>query len=412
MPSAMAVSPQADGLTRGLDAVRNKIAPLRLAVSNAAEPRVNVLVPSLEPGHVFGGRIAQLNLALTLSKSGQRVRVLLTDDPSLSSDRVRHLQAYENLGDFAEQVEVGWASDRSVPVEVSRNDRFLATSWWSAHLANAACRELGRPAFVYLIQEYQPLAHPLGTWAALADQSYNFRHFALFSTGFLRDFFQGRRLGVFREDPDGRDGRSAVFRNALSPVPSASLSEMSERMPRRLLLYARPERHAERNMFNLAVLGIRAAVEEGLFADGWEILGVGKQGAATDLGWGPVHIRLLPRMDQMPYGELLAKCDVGLALQYTAHPGLLPLEMASAGMITVTNHFENKTASALQAVSSNLVPVEATVDGIVEGLREAVRRCEDYRAREAGARFDWPRTWDRAFDRAFIGRVLDFLEAS
>jgi hypothetical protein len=56
--------------------------------------------------------------------------------------------------------------------------------------------------------------------------------------------------------------------------------------------------------------------------------------------------------------------------------------------------------------------VEATVDGIVEGLREAVRRCEDYRARQAGARFDWPRTWDRAFDGAFIRRVLDFLEAS
>ena len=32
---------------------------------------------------------------------------------------------------------------------------------------------------------------------------------------------------------------------------------------------------------------------------------------------------------------------------YTPHPSLVPIEMASAGMLTVTNTFENKTADAL-----------------------------------------------------------------
>ena len=43
--------------------------------------------------------------------------------------------------------------------------------------------------------------------------------------------------------------------------------------------------------------------------------------------------------------------DLGLALMLTPHPSLVPLEMASAGMATVTNSFENKTPAALEAIS-------------------------------------------------------------
>jgi hypothetical protein len=407
----MAESPRADGFTRGLEAVRKKIAPLRLSVSGGVHRRVNLLVPSLQANHVFGGRIAQLNLALCLARQGLRARVLFLEDAAAPPNWVARIQRYEGLDDFPRHVEVGWAGDRSVPVEISADDRFIASSWWSAHIAQAACGALGRHAFVYLIQEYQPFAHPLGTWAALAEESYTFPHFALFSTELLRDFFRGRRLGVFGAGAVSGESSSTVFRNALTPIPPPEASELRNRASRRLLLYARPERHAERNMFRLAVLGIRAAIEEGLFREGWELLGVGKQGPAMDLSWGPVRLRLLPRTDQTSYGELLGGCDVGVALQYTAHPGLVPLEMASAGMVAVTNHFENKTPDALRRLSSNIVPVDATVVGIVRGLHEAVRRSEDYRDREAGARLDWPTTWDGAFHAGVVERTLEFLEA-
>jgi hypothetical protein len=35
----------------------------------------------------------------------------------------------------------------------------------------------------------------------------------------------------------------------------------------------------------------------------------------------------------------------------TPHPSLVPLEMASAGMLVVTSTFENKTYDALRAIS-------------------------------------------------------------
>ena len=53
---------------------------------------------------------------------------------------------------------------------------------------------------------------------------------------------------------------------------------------------------------------------------------------------------------------------------YTPHPSLVPIEMASAGMVTVTNTFANKTAAALAAISTNLLAAEPAVEAIAGAL--------------------------------------------
>ena len=88
---------------------------------------------------------------------------------------------------------------------------------------------------------------------------------------------------------------------------------------------------------------------------------------------------------------------------YTPHPGLATLEMAAAGMLTVTNTFANKTPDVMARISSNLIVAEPTVESIAEALVEATARAGDIEARVAGSGFDWPRTWSGSFDE----RVLD-----
>jgi hypothetical protein len=124
---------------------------------------------------------------------------------------------------------------------------------------------------------------------------------------------------------------------------------------------------------------------------------------------GGTALQLLPRRDQAGYAELLREHDVGLALMYTPHPSLAPIEMAAAGMLTVTNTFETKTADALAAISPNLVAVEPGLESIVAGLRDAVGGVEDAEARVRGARVNWSRDWDESFDDALMGRLESFL---
>ena len=62
---------------------------------------------------------------------------------------------------------------------------------------------------------------------------------------------------------------------------------------------------------------------------------------------------------------------------YTPHPSLVPIEMASAGMLTVTNSFENKTPEAMAAISPNLIAAEPTVEAWPRRLARPAASADD-----------------------------------
>jgi glycosyltransferase involved in cell wall biosynthesis len=397
----------APGLARE---VAEKIAPIELAASDDAPRRLNILIPTIELAHLFGGYIAKFNLAARLAERGARVRIV-TVDPVGPLPRSWRLTVESSTGrpGLLDRVEVAFGRAAG-PLEVSRADAFIATTWWTAHIAHAALDQLGREGFAYLIQEYEPFTFPMGSYAALAAQSYELPHFALFSTELLRDYFRRHGLGVYSGGTEAGDGASAAFENAISAVAPASESELRGRTTRRLLFYARPEPHAARNMFELGVLALQAALEEGLFRGGWELRGIGTVGGRRRVGLAEgAELELLPRVAPDEYADLLRGHDLGLALMYTPHPSLVPIEMAAAGMCTVTNTFENKTAEALAAISSNLIAGAPTVSGIASALRRAADRVGDYERRLAATRVAWSRDWQTSFDDRLLERLEEFL---
>ena len=392
--------------------VAAKIAPLELAVLDDGPERINLLIPTVDLTHFFGGYIAKFNLARRLAERGARVRIVTVDPVGpLPASWPERVASYSGLEDLFERVEVAFGRE-AAGLEVSPADRFIATTWWTAHIAHSAARAVGRSGFLYLIQEYEPFTFPMGTYAALASESYKRPHHALFSSELLRDYFRRRRIGVFADGEDAGDRRSASFQNAITPVAPPSASELAGRSTRRLLFYARPEPHAARNMFELGVLALTQAARDGVFGPEWELHGVGTVGGERriELGRGMV-LALLPRTDQRSYAEVLRDHDVGLALMYTPHPSLVPIEMASAGLVTVTNTFENKTAQALAAISSNLVGAQPGLDGITAALGDAAARVDDFERRAAGANVQWSSDWDASFDDKLMARVDSFLAA-
>jgi hypothetical protein len=362
--------------------VAQKVAPLRLAVSDDAPRRINLLIPTIDLHHFFGGYIGKLNLARRLAERGHRVRVVTVDPVGpLPRSWARDVESYSGLAGLFEAVEVAFGRE-SHGLEVSRGDGFIATTWWTAHIAHAALRELDRERFLYLIQEYEPFTFPMGTYAALAAASYTLHHRALFSTELLREYFRRHAIGVFAGG--GGDAESAAFRNAITRVEPPPADELAHRRPRRLLFYARPEEHAARNMYELGVLALSRALQAGAFESGWTLHAIGTVNAARRIDLGGASMDLLPRSGQEGYASLLQRHDVGLALMYTPHPSLVPIEMASAGMLTVTNSFENKTPEAMAAISPNLIAAEPSIDAIADALCEAAGAADDVDRRLRG----------------------------
>jgi hypothetical protein len=374
--------------------------------------RINLLVPTIDLEHFFGGYIAKFNLAHRLTQAGLRVRVVTVDPVGpLPRSWRRTIEAYSGLEGIFDRLEVAFGREQA-PLEVNPHDGFIATTWWTARIARDALRTLtpvGAPEpsrFLYLIQEFEPFTFPLGTYGALALESYAAPHFGLFSSELLRDYFRRHRIGVFAEGGDG-EAMSASFQNAITTVAPPTVAQLSERRTRRLLFYARPEPHAARNLFEMGVLALSRALERGALPGDWELNGIGSLAPETSVPVGSgAALRLLPRMSQDDYAQVLRDHDVGLALMYTPHPSLVPIEMASAGMLTVTNTFENKTSEALRAISGNLLAGPATIDGIAASLAEAVAGAGDAERRVAGSAVAWSRDWQRSFDPATLDELV------
>jgi glycosyltransferase involved in cell wall biosynthesis len=389
-------------------AIADKVAPLAFDVTERAPRRLNLLIPTIDLQHLFGGYIGKFNLAARLADHGERVRIVTVDPAGvIAPDYKQRVERYAGLRGLFDKVELAFGRETQ-PLQCSPEDGFVATTWWTAHIARDAARAIGRERFVYLIQEYEPFTFPMGSYAALARESYDFPHYALFSTELLRGYFRRHEIGVFAPGGESGEDASASFQNAIAAVSPPTAEQLRARGTRRLLLYARPESHASRNMFELAVLALERALREGAFAD-WELRGIGALGAGRISLDGVATLELLPRSDEASYTGLLAEHDVGLALMYTPHPSLVPIEMASAGMVTVTNSFENKTQEAMSAISSNLLAPAPTVEGVSQALCTAAERVDRYDERARGSDVAWSRDWNESFADELITRVIGWL---
>lgn len=394
--------------------IETKTAPLNIAVDGRASERVNLLIPEINYNSFYGGYMAKFNLARKLIDHGYRVRLVVVDPSIYAPDSWRAaVRNYSGLEDIFDKVEVAYQGDRKQELPVGGGDRFIATTWWTAYLAQHAVERLGGPPFVYLIQEYEPFTFPMGSYYAMAEHSYSFPHCALFSSGLLRDYFRLQGIGVF----DGREGGGIAehFENAIVRYHGTEVDTALQRTSngpdngkRKLLFYARPEAHATRNMFEVAFLALARAIDAGVFEDGWEFHGIGSSHGDIDLPRGH-RLKMLGKFSLAGYREALLQYDVGLSLMYTPHPSLLPLDMASAGMVVVTNTCMNKTVDELRRLSTNLIGAEPHIAGVHAGLSLARERADYSESRRRGARVNWAGEWDQCFHDDIMSKLKSWL---
>ncbi len=388
-----------DGLVRLL---KQMIAPLQYNVSTAEPPRVNLLMATVDFNYIFGGYLAMFNLAKKIGQMGNRVRIVIVEPCAYKPKEWRvKIQEYPGLEDLFDYVETSYNYDRSHPLEVNPQDIFIATSCWTAHIASQIAGSLNGRKFIFFAQEYEPIFFPMGSSHALAEQSYCLPQFTIFSTELLRQYFRQHSIGIYRDGTESGDASSLVINNAIHAF-DVSLQDIAGRRKKRFLFYARPEAHAARNLYELGLVGLESAVQQGLFSSDWEFYGIGTIGNNRLIPLSrEAHLTLLPKVSLKEYLELIPTFDLGMSLMLSPHPSLVPLEMAAAGMPTITNTYANKTALELSRISPNLIGIEPTVEGIVGGLAAGLKRVGDYPGRVAGAHIHWPTSWSQVFDPSF-----------
>lgn len=365
--------------------------------------RVNVMMSSLDPDNVFGGCLGMLHLAKKFQESGLSVRILLTDQQVISKSAFMKVSKHDQqLSDFLQQVELTPFYSRDFPVAITKDDIFVATSWWTAHLAQEAVAHTDLARFIFFEQDYEPIFYEHSSYRVLAEQCYQFDYYPIFSTEILRNFFIAE--GLLRADCHGDFINNPVLRFQMEQ------EQLSVRPgKRKLLFYGRPQPFYTRNLFALGCLAIDHAYELGYFReDEWEVISIGGDTGDQYLPSG-LRIRHVGRFDLQEYKSFLPGHDVGMALMHSPHPGLLPFEMSAAGMLVVTNVFGMKNQDYFDGITSNILAVTAEYHELAAALIEQSTKVGNIRDRIAGSYLNWPKDWDEAIPQRIIQRAVQSL---
>ncbi len=373
----------------------------QLDTSLRGKPTIWVMFPSLNPDIMFGGYRAILWLIVAIREVGFAINVVcLQEEPNLPYFLFR--EGSPVIRDVFSAITV-LGKTAFAAAAYGPEDRFLAYSAWDLPIC-ARLADKTRHLPLFLSQEYEPVFYDNGSHRAVCESIYRIPHFAIINSDFLRDYYVAHRLGPFsvQGEAEARK-RHVIFQHRVMQLPRQTAQAMAARSTRMLVLYARPENHAARNVFEIAILALQRLCRSSFFGPEWRFEGVGALSALPPLALGEGHeMTLREKQSEEDYQRMCGGMDIGVSLMYAPHPSVMPFEFATTGALVVTNIYENRSADQLEAICRNIVPCELSVDGVADGIRAAVARLGDFERRESRALVPSTGGWREIFTPAFV----------
>ena len=373
----------------------------------AVRPTVNVLLPSLRLKNMSGGPNTALLLASMLAERGERVR-LIACDASLNSEGAALFPYMDRLLGrpvARERLEIVDGFDRTRPIPIGIRDVFFATAWWTAQIAKYGVAHTVNKAFIYLIQDFEPILHEGSTFQARAFETYGLPHIPVINTQLLLDHLVREGAGRFADPAFAADAlwfNPALDRNHYFPAGSQSGRKV-------LLFYARPS-IARRNLFEVGLVALRRAVASGAIdKDNWEVWSMGEKLPPIALGEG-IMLNPMPWMSFDEYARRVRTADLLLSLMLSPHPSYPPLEMAASGKLVVTNSFSVKTAERMRAFSPNIIVAEPNAESVGQAIENAAGRINcGLPSYDPSGAIALPTDWDQSLN-GIVSELLTRLE--
>ncbi|PWB82711.1 MAG: hypothetical protein C3F11_10540, partial [Methylocystaceae bacterium] len=251
--------------------------PLLSYPSRNDRPRLNLLVPTVNPRQTFGGVATARKLFFDLADElgADFDRRIVTTDAGILPEGYASLPGYEAVPfmpslDLASRTLVDANEREGGRLDLRSNDIFIATAWWTAGFAldlesDRRRRFGGASPLLYLIQDDEPYFYGWGSKSALAESTYRrgestiaiINSEELFATMTAKYRFLDAYCIPYRMNEE--------ISARLAPEPRE----------RQILVYGRPS--VARNAFELIVDGLFCWQQrDPIRASRWRILFVGE----------------------------------------------------------------------------------------------------------------------------------------
>jgi hypothetical protein len=351
-----------------------EIPAVGLRGERSRRPRFTLLIPTLKPEKIFGGVASALRLfneLLAKLPDAVDARIVsVTDDVDIEC--LAAVREYSQISLGAENTDlprtvVDASGVKAEQLPVRAKEVFLATAWWTAYWGHEI-RTMQRaihgaaPPLYYFIQDHEPDFYGWSPRYALARSTYLYHDdtVAIINSEELFNFFTNHYAG-FRTEYYVPYAVNKRLRDQFRSIPKERI----------IVVYARPG--TPRNCFEILVDGLCLWQQaDPIVARSWQIVAAGETFEPW-LARRVANFDIVGKMTLSDYANILSRAAVGISLMMSPHPSYPPLEMAEAGVITVTNVHEGKDLSAR---SENIISIAIlTAESLAQHVVEAVSRA-------------------------------------
>lgn len=335
--------------------------------------RLNILVPSVNKEHVFGGISTALKFYEKLGDELKcDMRIIITDsayDAKNAVDLAGYVlcEADKDIEQKKQLVPFGDRYNKTIPIR--KRDIFIATGWWTAYTIAETIRWQNNTyksdnALIYFIQDFEPGFYPWSSRYLMADSTYklDIPTIAIFNSKLLMEHFNKNNYKFSKE---------YYFEPTLNEILHKYLVANKDKYKRKnsILIYGRPS--VQRNAFELIVNSLAKWSIEYQKSNEWEIISLGEQFTDIDLS-NKLKIKSYGKVSLEEYAKIMLEAKIGISLMVSPHPSYPPLEMSTFGIKTITNCYEHKD---LTSFNENIVSLsDCSQTAIVNTL---IQLCND-----------------------------------
>ena len=346
--------------------------PIHFRNCHYARKRLNLMIPSVNCEHVFGGIATAFRFfKCILEASGWDGRIIVTDasvNKDNIDDYVKKFKIIDPMEESSERMQlIDLFCREDITIPVSQQDYFVFTSWNGAFCIQEAYSEFKTApnVFLYLIQDYEPGFYSWSDRYILADSTYSrsYDQIAIFNSSQLQTYFSNNDYYFAKE---------YCFEPKLNTTlrKKWELIEGKCRKKKKIIIYGRPS--TSRNAFDIIIEGLRYFVSVFTDAKEWEFVSAGEKHEEIVLA-DSIFLKSLGKLTLDEYAQLLEEAYAGVSLMVSPHPSYPPLEMATFGINVITNAYKNKDLSCF---CKNIISInDVTPRNIGKKLKEV---CSEY----------------------------------
>lgn len=352
----------------------NPIDPIKTIYVDGPVKRLNLVTDTINADSLLGGVATALIVATEFAnRCGYELRII-TRNTEVNPQNYANIIAIsgvrpaEKLSFYSDYDR--FSRDVDFKLEISPDDIFFATSWWSA---KAISETTVRKRFFYIIQEVETFFYNYGGERLLCENVMKSEDIDfIINSEYLYQYFAEHEPNIAEN--------GCVFEPAF-PTALYKSKSFNKKNRYKLFFYARPNN--PRNLFPVGVAMLNKAVELGILdTKEWDIYCVGQDVPEITFCDGSKTINL-GRLSWTEYAEFLTDVDLALCLMYTPHPSYPPFDVACSGGVVLSNKMLNKESFDR---CRNVILADLDTQMFMEAFKQAVELAKDMETRERNYR--------------------------